>query len=338
MTDSKYLYKNNPLNLVVSGYSTGTKIDNYTPDIKFDSVSISNGNAASITIPYNNKTTVPYNVWYNGTAGTGINETSPWSSGSDENVNPGNTQPTQTIDLNDFVRNRNYSKIIGILAGGGGGGGGAGACSGRPTGGGGGSGGFMMFEMTLTEPSSNSTLKLYVGGAGNGGQGSARTDGGSGGGGIGQRGGSGGSTSIKYYSGNSGNTSEVIAGGGGYGGAYNKGIGGTNSKSGVGITEIYNFSGKDGTPGSNGSSVPGGSGALYGQTFDADKIGNNNIYTFQPANSGTTRYINQYNISNYNEPTTYGGIGGGGGTNYNTNYGWGGYPGSFGYGRIFFIT
>lgn len=337
---SNYLYKGNPLNLVVSGYSNANNsINNYTPSIKYDVVSTSNGNDASITIPYNSTTTLPYNIIQNGIAGTGINGASPWSSGNSDNVNPGNTQPASVVDLNTYVRNYNYSKIIGIIAGGGGGGGGGGASNSRPTGAGGGSGGVVMFEMALTPSSSNSTLQLSVGGAGNGGIGSSRTGGGSGGGGVGQRGGNGGSTTITYYSGNSGETSTITAGGGNCGGDYNKGTGGINSSSGDGITFIYNFYGKDGTNGASGGTYGiGGYGALYNKEIDPDRMGNNNIYTFANGSSGNTRYMYQYNKSNYDNPESYGGLGGEGGPNYNTNYGFGGGPGSIGYGRIFFIT
>jgi hypothetical protein len=341
---SRYSYKDMPIDILISNYWDGTVLNNYTPTIRYTGVSNSNGYGTSQYLPYNVFNVLPFSSQRNGNTGYGILETSPWSSGSSDNVNPGATTPTITIDLNYYVRNFDYSRLRCILVGGGGGGGGAGASNGRPTGGGGGSGGFIMFELSLTARHQSSSLTLSVGGAGDGGRGSARTGGGSGGGGVGQRGGVGGATSLTYYSGNSGGTSNVIAYGGDCGYSYWGGAGGNNSFSGNGLSIIYNFPGKAGSNGASGGTTGiGGTGPLFNQNYDRNLIGNQHILTFNPfdttgdANIGRGRYMSVNTYDSYAQPSAAGGLGGGGGYNYNTNYGWGGGPGSCGYARVFFI-
>ena len=347
---SLYFYKDISLNRVVDDSGASSSISNFTPAINYKTKTNASGNNNIILVPYNNTNNViPYNILIRADNGTTFwNSTTYFSS---ETQSPGTTNSSTQEILNSFVNNTSfkYSKIRCILIGGSAGGSGGGASNARVTGAGGGSGAYLSFDLFLDDSHPNSTLTLTAGGSGNGGRGANRSSGNSGAGGYGQLGGSGAASSLAYYSASNNQTSTFSANGGIRATTRTE----TSPGGTVVITanhtynEIYSNAGKIGNAGSSGgTNGNGGDGPLVNVINLANSYtyGSDNVPTYSLPNPIPTSGPFPFNpwtnttIANNADGANYGGKGGLGGPNYNTNIGYGGLGGTGGFARIYFFA
>jgi hypothetical protein len=346
---SGYFYKGVPVNQVIDINEASLSISNFSPLIYYKTKTNASGNNNIISLPYNNTTNIiPYNFLIRTANGTTLWLATAYWSGSDPLVNPGTTNSNNVLNLNAYVNNTsyNYSKVRCVLIGGSAGGGGADAANSRATGSGGGSGAYLSFDLMLDNPHPSSTLTLTAGGSGNGGQGANRSGGSSGVGGVGQAGGSGAASTLSYYSGVNNRTSTFSANGGIR--ANRRDLvspGGTVSISSYHTyNTIYSLNGKEGSVGSYGGAFgTGGNGPLVGTINQTNSYnyGSDNVPSYItteiPGFTGGVSWTNS-TIATTADGTNYGGAGGHGGYNYNTNYGYGGMGGTGGFARIYFFV
>lgn len=347
-----YSYKDISLNRIVDNSGTVLSISNYSPVINYITKTNASGNQNVISLPYNNTNDViPYNILIRANNGTTYwNSTAYYSS---DKQFPGTSNSSAVQNLNSFVNNTSfkYSKIRCILIGGSAGGSGGGGANARPTGAGGGSGAYLSFDLFLDPSHPSSTLTLTSGGSGNGGRGANRSPGGSGG--VGQLGGNGVASSLSYYSGINNQTSTFSANGGiSAVSRESTSPGGTVVISANHTySTIYSYVGNQGNAGSGGSTFgTGGNGPLVGKVVgninlaNSYTYGSDNVPTYSLPNPIPTSGPFPFNpwinntIANNQDGANYGGKGGHGGLNYNTDIGWGGLGGTGGFARIYFFV